>query len=201
MPFISPWGRLGAEGRRRRLEQLAVPWFVDESIRSSAALYIFATVRLSSGLPQARQALRSLVPRRAGRFHWRNEIDGSRRRLLGLASALDVTAVVYVCHGVQKSERARARCFERMLWELMQRERDAELVFESRQERNDRRDRRSILRAQHTGMASSTLRYTFERPIVEPLLWLPDGVAGAVGASRVDSEDYLDLLKVEIVEV
>ncbi len=43
---------------------------------------------------------------------------------------------------------------------------------------------RALLGAQKAGHLTRELRYAFERPNLEPLLWLPDLVAGAVSYSR-----------------
>lgn len=105
------------------------------------------------------------------------------------------TAAVYACRPVspRRQERARALCLHRLPW-------DAtglgitELVFESRQARNDQKDRQTILRAQKAGRAPAELTYPFERPSAEPLLWLPDAVAGAVAAGLTGDAGYLERL-------
>lgn len=65
------------------------------------------------------------------------------------------------------------------------------MVIESRQEHNDRKDRREILGAQRAGVASEGLRYRHARPKDEPLLWLPDALAGAIGTSIADGDQEL----------
>lgn len=94
----------------------------------------------------------------------------------------------------RKSEQARVRC----LWNLLShlRGRDVRtVVLESRQEHNDRKDRRGILAAQRAGVATPGLVYRHGRPKEEPLLWLPDAVLGAVGMSIADKQhDLLELL-------
>lgn len=63
------------------------------------------------------------------------------------------------------------------------------MVIESRQERNDRKDRREILRAQEGGVAARELIYRHGRPKAEPLLWLPGAIAGTVGLKIARHDD------------
>ena len=63
------------------------------------------------------------------------------------------------------------------------------LVFETRQEHNDAKDRRAILRAQKAQVAPNNLSYVFQAPEAEPLLWLADAAAGAVAAALCGQTD------------
>jgi hypothetical protein len=56
---------------------------------------------------------------------------------------------------------------------------DGSYVIESRGDRDDRRDRSTIVAAQKSMRASPTIAYRFERPSVEPMLWWADALAGA----------------------
>ena len=55
------------------------------------------------------------------------------------------------------------------------------VVIESRQERNDRKDRQ-VLAALAAMDFDADFRYTHELPQNEPLLWVADALAGAVSA-------------------
>jgi len=63
--------------------------------------------------------------------------------------------------------------------------------LESRQDHNDHKDRREIYRAIAAGVGSSSLAYRHDGPIQEPLLWLPDAIAGALGLSIATGFDEL----------
>jgi hypothetical protein len=129
------------------------------------------------------------------RWHFRDERHASRRKLLSQLAelhALDVTAVAFCCEtpSQRKTEQARVRCIWNLLAEL--RSRDVQtVVFESRQERNDRKDRREVISAQRAGVADPALVYRHGRPKEEPLLWLPDAIAGAVGLGIANHEHEL----------
>jgi hypothetical protein len=101
------------------------------------------------------------------------------------------TGSVYVCRapGIRQ-DRARAKCPARMLWDLGQSGIE-DVVFESRGRHNDSKDARTIGQSKRAGGTSASLRYEFARPHAEPLLWIPDAVAGAV-ATHVAAErsDY-----------
>lgn len=51
------------------------------------------------------------------------------------------------------------------------------------------------MQAQRAGHVTAALRYSFALPLQEPLLWLPDLVAGAVAYARAGrGEECLSLL-------
>jgi hypothetical protein len=170
--------------------------FVDESIRSREHLYVVAAALIVPDGLDVGEALSRIPHGRAPRFHWRNESDAQRMRMLDLVRELGLRSIAtcYVADRPRWQERGRLKAFGRLLWELKQ-ERVLELVIESRGEPNDGKDRQMIARAQRAGSAMAEMAYRFERPHKNPLLWLPDALAGAVGASYADSVDrYLDRL-------
>ena len=153
---------------------------------------------------EARGATRSLLLPRSRRFHWNAEDVSQRRRMLATLRASVRNLRVYACRPMPrtKQERARALCLNRLLWDL----RDyavERLVLESRQERNDRKDRLTIVRAQKACRAPA-LDYAFAKPVAEPLVWLADAGAGAAATELCgDDRGYLDTLgeTVTVVEV
>jgi hypothetical protein len=179
---------LGAEGRVA---------FIDEAMRQSGeGLYLVAAaVVVEERRHVARDELRKLLLPRQVRFHWRSE--PRRLQMLELIGGLRPRCHAYVHQptGRTRQVRARALCLHALLWDLKEAAVDR-LVIESRQDHNDRKDRQTIIRAQRAGIATETLRYSFEGPKDEPLLWLPDAIAGAAAASmgRPDSP-YPDLLR------
>lgn len=74
-----------------------------------------------------------------------------------------------------------------------------QVVIERREDRGlNRADRRTIQHARTAGLISEALSYRFEAPKVEPLLWVPDAIAGAVGMHLADkAHDYFDRLGVD----
>lgn len=59
----------------------------------------------------------------------------------------------------------------------------------------NRADRRTIHDAQQAGLVSGGFTHRFEAPKVEPLLWVPDAIAGAVGMHLANkAHGYFDKL-------
>ncbi|MGH3974929.1 MAG: hypothetical protein ACRDS9_16615 [Pseudonocardiaceae bacterium] len=88
----------------------------------------------------------------------------------------------------ERSERRRRLCLRRLLCELDQAG-VAQVVLERRQRRQDQADRQ-LLSALRSAVRSG-LRMAHAAGTGEPLLWLPDFVAGAV---RRGGHNYLDQL-------
>ena len=119
--------------------------YLDEAFSAGPiGVYVVAVVLVpperADGL---RLDLRELFGRRAPRFHWYDETDSVRRRMLEFIADRDLTSLSVV-GGLRDSraqERARTLSLGRVLWELRS-WRVRRLVLESRQERNNQRDRR-----------------------------------------------------------
>lgn len=180
--------------------------YIDESMRvADPGLYVLASVVVpDAAADEVREDLRAGLRRRRPRFHWRDEQQADRMLMAGRIAQLALPALVAVASPVdhRRPERARRVCLTRLLWELRQRQVDY-VVFETRQEHRDRQDRAYVLHAQKAGRASPALHYAFAGPLQEPLLWLPDLVAGAVAYARAGDRRYLDVLgdMVTVVDV
>ena len=90
----------------------------------------------------------------------------------------------------QKQERARRCCLECVLYELDQMG-VTQVWLESRAPSQDRRDRRLVDSARDKGLVSHGLVLDFAGPHQEPMLWLPDAVAGAVTAANLGEPRWL----------
>lgn len=164
--------------------------FIDESIRRKPeGLYVVAAAVIArEALDDARSAVRSVLKPRQARFHWRHESAQQRWRMVKTMQALGAPVRAYAVRAQgNKLDRARALCLEGLLWELEELG-IGELLFESRQEHNDAKDRRLIIHTQKTGGAPAQLSYRFERPSMEPLLWVADAAAGIV-TTALSGED------------
>jgi hypothetical protein len=74
-----------------------------------------------------------------------------------------------------------------MLWDFRD-EGVTDVVFESREAHNDRKDAKNIAQAKRAGRAPDVFRYSFMRPQGEPLLWIADAIAGASSAHVAGEE-------------
>lgn len=180
--------------------------FVDESEPSACdefGVYLLAAAVIAvDHLDTARTTIEALRLRGQRKLHWRDENDN--RRMLGIKTIATLPAlhlVVVRAAADERSERRRRLCLRRLLCELDQAG-VAQVVLERRQRRQDQADGQllSALRAAKT--VRSGLRIEHAAGTGEPLLWLPDFVAGAAGAARRGAHGYLDQLTglVQILE-
>lgn len=149
---------------------------------SGLCVLAFAFAALAH-VDETRAALRALPRDAPARFHWYAERHKDRLTLLYALPELGVTStVVYQTPSLaRKQEQARARCLAVGLHELAAAG-AVRLLLEHRQERLSQRDERTIAAVRRDGSVSPAVPFAFARPGDEPLLWLPDAIAGAVGA-------------------
>lgn len=157
--------------------------FVDESIRGQR--YLMACVLAQAhDISKMRADVGELAGTKTSRVHFNAELDSRRQTLLQAFAELPIESFVVVCrrrHGVTQFE-ARSRCLTHIVTAMQLRSVDR-LVIESRQDDVD--DERTIHRER-----KSEPRLVFEhrRGTDEPLLWIADGIAWAVGAGPRWSE-------------
>lgn len=125
-----------------------------------------------------------------------------RRRLVSVIASVKVTGVTLYQPGVEPGRAERAR--QHMLWSLtfvlLQRG-VSDLVLEARERQLNRRDQTTLAAISRTPAASG-LRYTFARPLDEPLLWLPDYLVAMHGTARFDGKStWLGRLPPDLREV
>ncbi len=162
----------------------AVIAYVDESARQGAeGVYYLVTAGVVVGAEpeEARRALMKLHPPR-GRFHWRHEGQRGRLAMLAVMAELGHRCIhrLGLPVGSKRQEQARGRCLTALLANLS-REGVDQVVIERRGEALDRADRQTVVEAKHAGLIPNDFTYGFKAPEVEPLLWLPDAIAGVMG--------------------
>lgn len=131
-----------------------------------------------------RDSLLRLRASRNGKLHWTDE-SPQRRRLIATAIAafpLDHTVVLGAPLDARKQERARAQCLEQLLFDLGQRG-VASAWVETRGPALDRADLKRVDAFRSRGVLPRDLHVGFGQPATEPMLWLPDILAGAVGVA------------------
>ncbi|TDU90240.1 hypothetical protein EV138_3825 [Kribbella voronezhensis] len=179
--------------------------WVDESIivdrtTSQGSYTLAAAVADPTTCDDIRAGLRSLTPSRAERLHWAHESPKLRDAIAEFLTTIDIAAVVVVGSPMvgPKQERARRCCLERLLYELG-RCGVTEVWLESRSATPDRRDIKLVDSARRKGLILTGQRVRFGRPKAEPMLWIPDAVAGAVTAAELGEPRWLLVLS-EILE-
>lgn len=161
--------------------------WVDESIHVTANLYLLAAavMETSDDLDTTRQRLRVMARRTRGRTHWNSEEEGDRLRLSQLIGDLPLTNIVVAASRIdpRRQERARRKCMQQLLHRLASDD-VSQVWFESRDEIGNSRDLAMVANLRTTDALPSTLRIDHAKPLAEPLLWVPDAVAGAVAAAH-----------------
>jgi hypothetical protein len=160
--------------------------YLDESARyhPDGSLYVVTAALVADAAKDAvRTRMRGLLLPGQRRLHWREESPARQTLIIDAVAQLDPTTLACAVRPVapHHQERARARCLTRLLWELIE-HRVTHLVFESRDESLNNRDAVTIANARRAGQAPEDMAFDFGDPNEEPLLWLPDAIAGAAGA-------------------
>ena len=116
---------------------------------------------------------------------------------------LGLTVVVVVGTPLDKSrqERARRICMETLYPDLCARG-ITRIWQEARTPSLNVYDRKMIDALRGKKVLPSTVRVEFAQPREEPMLWVPDAVAGAVGCARVgESREWLARMEHSVVEI
>lgn len=177
--------------------------WVDESIHVESGLYLVAAaIADPSDCEHHRDTARGLVRRVGGRLHWRDELPKAKLRIAETLGQLDIAHTIVVASPMdpRKQERARRKCLERLLPELEHIGVD-QAWFETRTASLNTRDRAMVVALRGAGALAGRLRVDFADPRVEPMLWIPDVIAGAVGAARRGTPGYRAALKATIDEI
>jgi hypothetical protein len=181
--------------------------YVDESepnSRPGAGVYLLAAALIERRDHEAvRTAALDLRLKGQRKLHWHDENTARRKVLIETVAQLPALHLIIIrSDPLVRSERRRAMCLSRLLTELETRG-VTEVYIEAREKRQNERDLRVLagLRAQR--VVRSTLRMDHQPGPHNPLLWVPDIVAGAAGAQHAGDPSYLDFIRdlATIIEV
>ena len=172
--------------------------YVDESEpdpRYSPGTYVLAAALIERQDEEAaRTALAALRLKGQHKLHWHDE-DRSRRKLLTETIA-DLPALHLIVVKVDvnaSSERRRRLCLTRLLPEL-DRHGVPKVCLEARESKQNARDMQILAAMRARQEVGSRLRLDHQPGPQNPLLWVPDVVAGAVGSDRAGEPAYLERL-------
>jgi hypothetical protein len=177
---------------------------MDVDLQQDRGRYILASVVCDpSGCDPARQALRALLQGRQRRLHWRDETGPRRTKIAATISVVDMAAVVVVGAPManRRQERARRLCMETLLPTLEQDYGVSRVFLEARTQTLIRKDREHVANLVGKRLITPALRVDTARPLEEPMLWIPDAVAGAVGADRLGNSGWLDIIRHKVTEM
>jgi hypothetical protein len=182
--------------------------WIDESMQyltGSGGLYVLAAVVADPArCDQDRDQLAAIKPKGATKLHWRDESPVRQRKIAAMIADIDVHATVVVGTRMNqaKQERARSQCLQRLLVELDQ-QGVSQAWIETRTVSLNRKDAATVDHMRGSRSLSRGLRVDVQDPGIEPMLWIPDAVAGAVGASLRGADDYLQIMAqvVDTIEI
>ncbi|MCL2780065.1 MAG: hypothetical protein FWD74_00975 [Actinomycetia bacterium] len=188
--------------------------WVDESVQQTHGGHFYvlaAALADSEGCEPVRDALRALLPAKARRLHWRAETERQHIKIVetiaaatAAGSGLSGLVIVGAPVNPRRQERARRLCLERLLFELGLLG-IKQVWAEARAPTLNRRDLSLVAALRKTGTVPHSLSYDFAKPAgaeAEPMLWIPDAVAGVVGTARKTGDRTLrDILGNTITEI
>ncbi len=162
--------------------------YIDESERTSASdgrrVYLMsATIPFDDiAVDAQRAAMLDLLPPNRAKVRWYGSVDAQKLAITETIAGLEVMhcTVVRVMDDGESSKRARAKCIETLAFELMKFDVDR-AIFESRTTGQDNDDLKTLNYLRLTQVAPSAFRALHVAGAQEPLLWMSDAVAGAVG--------------------
>lgn len=161
-----------------------------------------AAVADPSRCDAARQELQKLLPRGAKKLHWTDMEHKQKTRVTELVAHFDMAHLVVVGTPLdhRKQEHARAKCMERLLWELDQLG-VAHVFLEQRTESLNKRDLKLVLNLRGKRSISSEIRVDVAPPSSEPMLWIPDQVLGAVGEAEASKTRWLEAYEGGVAQI
>ena len=138
-----------------------------------------------------REQLRTL-PYRGPKLHWRELDKRLKRPVVRQIAAMNLSHLIVVAAPLdhKKQERARALCLERLCWELHARG-VSRMVLESRTASLNQRDLNLVVQLRGKRSLPADLRVEIEKPSVEPMLWIPDQVVGAMGDAETGESEWI----------
>jgi hypothetical protein len=127
------------------------------------------------------------------KLHWHDESAARRGKIMSAVATIDALHIVVVRTGPdgETPGRRRAKCLERLLYELDGAGVDR-LCLEAREPKQNLRDVKTLSVLRSGRIMTSQLRLTHAPGATEPLLWIADAVAGAAAAWLRAVPEYLD---------
>lgn len=173
--------------------------YVDESVpdsRLDPGSYVLACALVDDGAGEVvRAGLRALLLPGQRKLHWHGEDRARRRQLVDFVA--DVPAahlIVLRAGGTEHSERRRKLCLGLLLPELQSRGVGV-VALEARENKQNQSDLRLLSGLRASRRLGPGLRMHHPRGPAEPLLWLPDILAGALSTARQGQGEYFERLE------
>lgn len=142
-----------------------------------------------------RHTLKAIKPASDHKLHWNHESAPSRIKITHTLAETGLLHVVVVRHGPtgDPSERARRKCLQQMAFELNDHD-VSTIVAEAREGKANARELKLFNQLRTAKQIDHRMRMDHVPGPEEPLLWVADAVAGAVGAHQRGQDDYFAIL-------
>ena len=151
--------------------------FIDESARPGGGYYVCVAAVVDADLVAARRLARSHLLARQRRWHFTEESNARRQRILdSIVNSGLVTAMV--ASGRGREVQVRERCLTALGQPLIDRQ-TSRVILESREGR-DGVDRQTLARV--LGTQPGAFTYAHRRPAEDSGLWLADAIAWSYSA-------------------
>lgn len=146
-----------------------------------------------------REALYPLRLRGQIKLHWTDESNSRRKKIVETLASIDSmqAIITHRSEPSRKTERFRRKCLEQMYYELSNMQ-IQDVVLESRQETQNKKDREHIVALQGQGQCAG-LRIRHVRGGDDPLLWIPDAVLGAYNSRYLGRDQFWGLIQDKLV--
>jgi hypothetical protein len=173
--------------------------YVDESEpdprSGSAGVYLLAAALIEDVEHDAvRAVMERLRIRGQKKLHWNAEEPKRRTVIAETVARLPAMHLVVVrTDAAATAERRRRKCLEILLPEL-ERAKVDRVYLEARERKQNQRDVQLLAALRAQQLIGSGLRLDHVPGPREPLLWIPDVVAGAVGARHGGDSTYEEVL-------
>jgi hypothetical protein len=165
------------------------------SSRDPGAFVLGAALAMPEHVAELRSAMSGLRSRSEKKVHWRDDSDKRHREVVERIAMLPLEALVVARVGplAEPPERRRRKCFEVFAVELEQLG-CSRLTLESRGAKADHRDRVMLDTMRARRSVTGGLRLDHAPGPADPCLWIADALCGAVVASRVGDDTFVDVL-------
>lgn len=176
--------------------------YVDESMHAASRSYVLAAAVFEGDLAGAlRDSVRVLAPRPGTRFHWRDQVPAGREKAAGLVAGFPALHLVVIGMPTdpRRRERARRQCLGELLFHL-ESVGVRQVWLETRTASLNSRDMAAVRAFRARRLIRHETRVDHAYPSAEPLLWIPDVVAGAVTAGHAGEQRYRQQLDEVIAE-
>lgn len=140
------------------------------------------------------------IHKKGPKLHWRDLEPRAKMLSVEAVASLSLDHIVVVASPLdpRKQERARAKCIERLCWEVEDLG-GTSVTFEARTQSLNQRDRLLIPKLRGKGALPVGLRVDWMRGSEDPMLWIADQVLGAIGDAEAGEPRYFKTILEDVM--